>query len=202
MIDLTGQRFGRLVALKPVHRRHTTGAVMWVCRCNCGKRVTVPSASLLSLHTKSCGCWHRDAARKQIDVNRPKVSACLKHGGTSKFSDPALARAYRIYRAMLTRCYDKNSVSYRFYGGAGVTVTDSWLGPDGFVNFLHDMGKPPKNTSLGRRFDVGCYSKAHCAWMSWEQQMAERAKKKYSIENALDQALLTGPYSKAKRRRK
>lgn len=199
MKNLAGKRFGRLIAIRPLRKRSTNGAVLWWCRCDCKKRVMVPSNSLLSGHSKSCGCWHRDAARKQIDVNRPKVSATLKHGGMSKFSDPALARAYRIYRGVLARCYNKNSISYPFYGAAGVTVTDSWLGPNGFVNFLHDMGKPPEGTQLGRLFDVGRYCKENCAWMSSQQQQEERRKKRHFIKNSLDQALLIGSYGKSKR---
>ena len=202
MMDLTGQRFGRLVAVKALRRRYTTGAVMWKCVCDCGKYATIPSTSLRSLHSKSCGCWHREAARQQINVNRPKVSACLRHGGMSKFSDPGLARAYRCYRAALCRCYNPHAVNFRFYGGSGVTVCDEWRGPNGFLTFLRDMGKPPEGTQLGRFFDVGSYSKSHCAWMTGEQQQAERAKKRYFIKNSLDQALLIGPYSSAKQKRR
>lgn len=198
MMDLTGRVFGRLVAVKPVCRRYTTGAVRWRCICTCGRRITVPSSSLLSRHSKSCGCWHRDAAAKQINANRPKISACLKHGGMSKFSDPALTRAYRCYRAALCRCYNPHAVNFRFYGGAGVTVCDEWRGPNGFVTFLRDMGKPPEGTQLGRWFDVGKYCKENCAWMSAEQQQEERHKKRHFIKNSLDQALLIGSYGKSK----
>jgi len=53
--DLTGQRFGRLVALKPTDMRKK-GKVVWECKCDCGNIVSVQSNKLKSGHKKSCGC--------------------------------------------------------------------------------------------------------------------------------------------------
>lgn len=193
--NLAGRRFGRLTAIRPLRKRSTNGAVLWWCRCDCKKRVTVPSNSLLSGHSKSCGCWHRDAARQQIGENRPEHTT-LKHGGTSRFSDPALLRAYRCYQSALRRCYNPHAINFRFYGGAGVTVCDEWR--HSFEAFLRDMGKPPEGTQLGRWLDVGKYCKENCAWMSTKQQQEERRRKRHFIKNTLGQALLVGPYSKRK----
>ena len=52
--DLTGQRFGRLVAVKPLKERRGR-CVVWKCQCDCGNVVNVVSSDLLS-GTKSCGC--------------------------------------------------------------------------------------------------------------------------------------------------
>ena len=53
--DLTGQRFGRLVALKPTRKnKHLT--FVWLCQCDCGNQVEVPCNALNSGNTKSCGC--------------------------------------------------------------------------------------------------------------------------------------------------
>lgn len=34
--DLSGQRFGKLVCLKPTEDRSRDGGVIWRCRCDCG----------------------------------------------------------------------------------------------------------------------------------------------------------------------
>lgn len=54
VIDLTGQIFGDLTVIE---RRENTklGGTRWLCRCSCGKERIVPSGSLRSGHTKSCG---------------------------------------------------------------------------------------------------------------------------------------------------
>lgn len=54
-LDLTGQRFGRLVAVEPTEER-SYGCVVWRCRCDCGRTHKVKSGNLTSGHTQSCGC--------------------------------------------------------------------------------------------------------------------------------------------------
>lgn len=52
-IDLTGRKFGRLTAMERVGSNKNKRAV-WLCKCDCGKTVTVDSYSLKSGNTKSC----------------------------------------------------------------------------------------------------------------------------------------------------
>ncbi len=53
--DLTNQRFGKLIALYPLTQRYHR-QVVWHCKCDCGNEKDIPSNSLLSGDTKSCGC--------------------------------------------------------------------------------------------------------------------------------------------------
>lgn len=53
--DLTGQKFGKLTAIRPTEERKF-GSVVWECKCDCGNTVFVPRASLISGNSKSCGC--------------------------------------------------------------------------------------------------------------------------------------------------
>lgn len=52
--DLTGQRFGRLVALRPLPLR-LNRQVVWECRCDCGRTTAIRSSGLVT-QTRSCGC--------------------------------------------------------------------------------------------------------------------------------------------------
>lgn len=63
-IDLTGQRFGRLVVVREVQRQpwETHTKAMWECRCDCGQVVTVQSSNLRAGITRSCGCIVREHA--------------------------------------------------------------------------------------------------------------------------------------------
>lgn len=56
--DLTGQRFGNLIALEPIRDRWSSGrsVVKWLCQCDCGNTHIVSRANLVSGHTQSCGC--------------------------------------------------------------------------------------------------------------------------------------------------
>ena len=53
--DLTGQRFGKLVAVRPTERRENR-FVVWECVCDCGNICFVSSGKLIYGYTKSCGC--------------------------------------------------------------------------------------------------------------------------------------------------
>lgn len=54
-IDLTGQRFGKLVVVGECEERSNRGLVMWSCLCDCGKQIQVVGGALKSGNTKSCG---------------------------------------------------------------------------------------------------------------------------------------------------
>ena len=59
--DLTGQKFGRLIALEA--KAPENGYMIWTCMCDCGNTVTVRSNSLLTGKVKSCGCLKIDRAK-------------------------------------------------------------------------------------------------------------------------------------------
>lgn len=54
LIDLTGQRFGRLTVIKRAENK--SGDTRWECLCDCGKTTVVRSQYLRGGNTKSCGC--------------------------------------------------------------------------------------------------------------------------------------------------
>lgn len=53
-LDITGQRFGKLVALKKVKSR--SGKTYWLCQCDCGNQKEIQTTHLTSGVTTSCGC--------------------------------------------------------------------------------------------------------------------------------------------------
>lgn len=55
-IDLTGQRFGRLVVVKDTGKKYTNRSVIWECVCDCGNKRDVVAFSLKNEDTQSCGC--------------------------------------------------------------------------------------------------------------------------------------------------
>ena len=55
IINLTGQKFGKLTALYKTEKRQR-GRVVWHCRCDCGNECDVSAAYLYAGTTKSCGC--------------------------------------------------------------------------------------------------------------------------------------------------
>ena len=68
-LDLTGQRFGMLVAVRPTEKRNGHCSVMWECMCDCGKTTLAPSDWLKSGHKTSCGCKRADSRRRRITTD-------------------------------------------------------------------------------------------------------------------------------------
>lgn len=71
-IDISNQRFGRLVAIKPIksirNGKHGT-RIIWECRCDCGNIINVPRTSL-GIHTNSCGCIRQETTRNRGKMNK------------------------------------------------------------------------------------------------------------------------------------
>jgi hypothetical protein len=59
LIDIGGQRFGRLVVLKKIGGGSGKNSE-WLCRCDCGKQKSADSKSLRTGLTQSCGCLRRE----------------------------------------------------------------------------------------------------------------------------------------------
>ena len=55
LIDITGQKFNKLTAIKPVGSAEY-GGVLWECKCDCGNKHIVEYSNLVSGKVKSCGC--------------------------------------------------------------------------------------------------------------------------------------------------
>lgn len=69
--DITNQTFGRLTALYPTKKRDRGGAVVWHCRCRCGKEVDVSRNDLVYANMQSCGCRKKehDAELKDLLIH-------------------------------------------------------------------------------------------------------------------------------------
>lgn len=69
--DITNQTFGRLTALYPTKKRASGGAVVWHCRCQCGKELDVSRNDLVYANMLSCGCRKKehDAELKDLLIH-------------------------------------------------------------------------------------------------------------------------------------
>lgn len=69
ILDLTGNRFGRLVAIEIMPERFS-GLIKWKCRCDCGKIKIALAKTLRNGGTKSCGCLYIEES-----INKCKLRA-------------------------------------------------------------------------------------------------------------------------------
>ena len=147
--DITGMRFGRLVALYPVRKRDASKTLFWHCRCDCGAEKDINGHALRNGSIVSCGCYNKEVVSRMN----------FKHGHRKRH-DRNLT--YKTWDKMMSRCYNKKCPEYKFYGARGITVEESW---HDFANFLKDMGeRKSKDLSLDRiDFSKG-YCKDNCRW--------------------------------------
>lgn len=158
-MDLTGQRFGRLVALTRVaSTRLPCGAATtrWRCRCDCGKTILVARGHLRSGHTASCGCFKREKTRSLNAI----------HG---EAAEGHRTPEYACWVGMIKRCENPRVQIWPYYGGRGITVCDRWR--SSFTAFLSDMGrKPSAHHSIDRINNDGNYGPGNCRWATRSQQ--------------------------------
>lgn len=109
IIDLIGQRFGRLEVIGPGERKGKWSFKYWLCQCDCGNTKSVASTSLRSGATKSCGCLKRElnSARLRGDANPnrlPPTEAAF-NSLIAKYKQSAAQRGL-LWELTLEECHD------------------------------------------------------------------------------------------------
>ena len=76
IIDMTGQRFGKLTVLEMVTPDGNQPGAHWRCLCDCGNETVVQGVNLRRGHHQSCGCArkdHIDRVRQEYFESKPKT---------------------------------------------------------------------------------------------------------------------------------
>lgn len=155
-LDLTGQRFGRLVVVSR-GSNSSDGKARWNCRCDCGNMATnVLSSSLRQGRTRSCGCY------------RKEVVAELGHN-ISIHGEAKKSRLWEIWVSMKRRCKREPN-----YIKKNICVCDEWA--NSYINFrtwAMENGYQDDLT-LDRIDPTREYSPQNCRWATWKTQENNR----------------------------
>ena len=146
LVDLTGQRFGRLIVLS-----RESGS-KWKCLCDCGNEIIASGSNLKSGNTTSCGCYAKECIGK---VN-------LIHGGSN-------SSLFSVWADMRSRCTNNNRKCYKYYGGRGIKVCTEWEDFENFRKWSLENGYEP-GLSIDRIDVNGDYCPDNCRWATKEIQ--------------------------------
>ena len=169
LIDLTGQRFGRLVVIERAESSKS-GKIRWLCRCDCGKQKVVDKYCLTKGWTQSCGCLQAES----------RYGRRTTHGGTE-------TTLYQKWAGMKRRCYNKHEKAYKYYGGRGISVCEEWK--KSFIAFrtwaLNNGYDYDKILSLELdRIDVnGNYCPENCRWVTRKEQANNKRNNRFLTLN-------------------
>lgn len=133
--------------LTPIGIVSASYGLAYRCKCRCGEETVVPSHTLHSGRTKSCGCLKRETAGNQSRTH-----------GLSKY--PEYAIAWHAFE----RCYDKKNRHYKNYGGRGIKC--DFKNVEAMTNWLmKHLPKPSKGRMLLDRIDNnGNYRVGNLRW--------------------------------------
>lgn len=156
--DLSGKRFGRLVAILPTEERINRN-IVWLCECDCGKQLGIKSCHLINGRTQSCGCLRNDSA-KTTHTNHGKAHSKINH----------------VWASMKQRCLNPNNKGFPNYGGRGITVCQEWQ--DSFQAFYDYVSRLPHfgedGYSLDRINNDGNYEPGNVKWSTRAEQNRNR----------------------------
>ena len=173
-IDLTGRRFGKLLVIKKSKQKAKSGS-MYECKCDCGNIVTIARCSLVSGHTKSCGC----SRKSFLSATKPS-----KTHGYSRINGEKCERLYRVWLGMRQRCNNPNNLRYKHYGGRGISVCDEWNNYADFRRWayanVYDENAARNKCTIDRIDNDGNYEPSNCRWVDMSVQCKNKNKKRHN----------------------
>lgn len=158
-IDIAGQNFGRLTAIKCVGKDNH-GAALWFCKCSCGNEKIIRGDRLRSGEIVSCGCYQKECRSNTAkEMGRHNITHGLSHD-----------RLYYIYNNMIRRCCEKTNTKYKNYGKRGICVCKEWRDDkSAFFQWARESGYSEELTL--DRVDVNKgYFPDNCRWATQKQQ--------------------------------
>jgi len=140
-IDISGKRFGRLLAVKELSQKHRK-VFLWLCKCDCGKDHITARYNLIRGDSRSCGCYRSDITkiRERMQPYQALYNIVVKRAEKRKIS----------FELSYEEFVDFTNTCACYYCGDEVKWTK------------FNTGKNPKAYNLDRINSSKGYSKDNC----------------------------------------
>lgn len=163
--DITGQRFGRLLAVEWTGRKNAGNNRIWKFKCDCGNVIERPSGNIIHKGTGSCGCFRREhtTAKKTTHGMR----------GTPEYMSWAKAKE---------RTTNPNNADFKDYGAMGILMSEEFR--DSFSAFISHIGRMVQDGyryTLGRIDNSRGYEAGNVRWETNHQQARNKG---YQVNNS------------------
>lgn len=157
------KKYGRLKILEYYKGQHSKGIRIRPkvkCQCDCGKIVIKSLEQLQCGHTKSCGCLNSELTKERNKQN-------ITHNKSK-------TKLYKVYTSIVSRCYSKKNVYYKYYGGRGIKMCNEWL--NDFLKFEQWSYQNGYEDGLTiDRINVnGDYCPSNCRFITTQEQSQNR----------------------------
>lgn len=133
-LDITGQKYGTLTAIKNTWAKNNNGCFIWEFMCDCGKTE------------------EREIGNLRHKGNASKCKQCVSEAVSDRFSThktPKGDKTYKSWCKIKERCFNPNDREYHKYGARGISMHHDWV--NNFVPFRDYVGEPPKD---GKRYTI------------------------------------------------
>ena len=162
--QLKRKSYGKLTPIGEPFRENRRTYIMASCSCGSApKKYRIEGIE--SGHSRSCGCFHKEFLSKMQTT----------HG---------IARhpVYKVYKALMDRCYNPKNKSYKRYGGRGISVCDEWRND---IKSFYDWSLVngwANGLTIERENNEGNYEPSNCKDIPHSMQSRNRSITKLNEE--------------------
>lgn len=170
-LNLVGERFDKLIVMECVESG--INGKLWLCLCDCGNTALRLTGGLRKKNKKFTACRQC----KSNTISRSKVT----HGDCKEGKRDPL---YVVWKAMRGRCLYPSGSRWKYYGGKGITVCESWELYEVFKSWALSNGYKP-GLSIDRIDSNKNYEPSNCQFVTVSEN-SKRARANVRLNKILD----------------